>query len=79
MELSAKLCLHSQPEDQMLNPGRLIIALVVTVATAQLAWKKEDGWIASCTAAGCPGMRSPCLSYVANGTTYYCYRNADDR
>lgn len=67
------------PQDQMLTRGTLIVGLIVTGAAAQLAWKQEDGWIASCTAAGCSGMRSPCLTYVANGKTFYCYRNAEDR
>lgn len=71
------LLFHSLLENQMLSRGIMLAALIVTGATALLAWKKEAGWIASCTAAGCPGMRSPCLTYVAGGKMFYCYRNQE--
>jgi hypothetical protein len=55
----------------------LLTSLNLVFGTMATAWKQEDGWIASCTAAGCPGMRSLCLSYTAGGKTFYCYRNHD--
>jgi hypothetical protein len=56
----------------------LLTSLLFSLGTMATAWKQEDGWIPTCTAAGCPGMRSLCLTYVAGGKRYYCYRNHEN-
>jgi hypothetical protein len=53
----------------------LLVSATVVVGVMSKQWVKEDGWISTCTAAGCPGRQYACLEYVVNGTRFYCYRN----
>jgi hypothetical protein len=69
---------HVDPLNQESNMLHIVLtSLTFVLASMTTAWKTEDGWIASCSAAGCPGLRVMCLSYAAGGKTYYCYRNHD--
>lgn len=50
-----------------------LLAGLLGLGSLATAWRTEDGWIGTCTAAGCSGRYSICLSYTARGVTYYCY------
>lgn len=53
----------------------LVVSSLAFAGILAKEWKKEDGWIATCTAAGCPGRLAACLTYEVGGKMYYCYRS----
>lgn len=58
----------------------LLLALSIIVAGPAITalWHKESGWISTCAAVGCHGMRSVCYEYRLSGVSRYCYRGADE-
>ncbi|HWA16827.1 MAG TPA: hypothetical protein VG817_10345 [Gemmatimonadales bacterium] len=53
-----------------------VLAFLFT-SLATMETSLESQWISTCEGAGCHGRYVECLSYVAGGKRFYCYRNFD--